>query len=77
VLRGSFADGYVDTLFHLLLVLLKIISELLSLAMCLFGMTECLVKKHPVPTKQATVSLFKVKSCSVLLRVLLCIYVAI
>ena len=32
---------------------------------------EYLIKKLPVPTKRATISLIKVKSCNFLLRVLL------
>jgi len=36
------------------------------MAICLFRMTEYLVHILPVPTKRATVSLFKVKSCSAL-----------
>jgi len=42
-------------------VLLKIIAELLRLAICLFRMTEYL-KKLPVPTKRATAILLEVKS---------------
>jgi hypothetical protein len=34
-------------------------------------MTEYLVNKLPVPTKRATVSLFKVKPCHALLRMVL------
>jgi hypothetical protein len=33
--------------------------------------SEYLIKKPPVPTKQATISLIKVRSCSALLRMLL------
>jgi hypothetical protein len=46
-------------------------AELFKLSMCLFRMTEYLIKKPPVPTKRATVSLIKVKSCNALLRMLL------
>ena len=44
------------------------------MAICLFGMTFRIIKKLSVPTKRATVSLIKVKSCNALLRVrLVCI----
>jgi hypothetical protein len=39
--------------------------------MCSFRMTEYLIKKHPVPTKRATINLITVKSRNALLRVLL------
>ena len=51
--------------------MLKIIREILSLAIELFHVTGCLIKKHPVPTKRASVRLIKVKSCDELLRMLL------
>ena len=41
------------------MALLKVIAELLSLALCLFRMTVR-IKKPPVPTKRATVDLIKV-----------------
>jgi hypothetical protein len=50
---------------------LKIIREILSLAIELFHVTGCLIKKHPVPTKRASVRLIKVKSCDELLHMLL------
>jgi hypothetical protein len=56
---------------------LKVITEFLSLAICLFDMTECLVKKPSALTKQATVNLFQTKSCNASLRILLCLFVTI
>ena len=56
VFSGSLPERSVDTILQRLLVVLKIIAEVLSLAIRLFGMTECPVKKPPVPTKQATAS---------------------
>ena len=43
-------------------VLLKIITEFLQSAICLFRMTEYPIKKRPVPTELATVTLIKVTS---------------
>jgi len=77
MLRGSHPERSVDTTLQWLLVLLKTIVARLSLAICLFGVTECLAKKSPVPTKQATSSLFQIKSYNSLLRILLCMFVAI
>jgi len=50
-------------------VLLKIIGELLYLAICLRVMFT-VIKELPVPTKRATFILIKLKSCSALLHML-------
>ena len=56
-------------------VVLKIIAELLNWRNVYFVWPlEHLIKKHPVPTKRATVILIKIKSCnSWLLMLLVCI----
>ena len=46
------------------------------MAMCLFGVTEYLIKKLPVPTKRAKVILIKVISCNAFL-VMLLVYIYI
>jgi len=46
------------------IIFVKIVAEFLYLAICLFLLTEYLIKKPPVTMKRVTIILIKVKSCN-------------